>query len=386
MARRVKAAVCRSFGQPLAIEEIEVAAPRAGEIGVRLAACAICQSDIHYVEGAWGGELPAVYGHEAAGVVDELGPGVESFAVGDHVVVTLIRSCGSCDPCSRGATVHCEAPFDLGGPGPLSTPDGKEIVQGLRTGAFAERVVVDQSQAVVIPAAIPLDSAALLACGVITGYGAVANTAQVEPGSSVVVIGTGGVGLNAVQGAALAGARAVVAVDLSDAKLEAATTLGATHTVNPEREDVAGAVSALTGGRGADYVLVTVGAQSAVEQGPRLLRRAGTMVIVGMPASGVTATIDPGAIANEGQRILGSKMGSARIAVDVPRLVELYQQGRLKLDELISNRYPLEEINDAIASAQGGEAIRNVIVFGSGSGHPQPARASQRASGEDGSL
>jgi Zn-dependent alcohol dehydrogenase len=361
--RRVRAAVCRAFGQPLVVEEIEIAAPKAGEIGVRLAACAICQSDIHYADGAWGGDLPAVYGHEAAGVVEGLGPGVEGFAAGDHVVVTLIRSCGSCTPCSRGETVHCAATFGGDRPGPLTTLDGQAIVQGLRTGAFAERVVVDHSQAVVIPTAIPLDSAALLACGVITGYGAVINTAQVEPGSSVVVIGTGGVGLNAVQGAALAGARTIIAVDLSDAKLEAAKALGATHTVNPEREDVVGVVRGLTDGCAADYVLVTVGAKAAVEQGPDLLRRGGTMVIVGIPASGVLATIDPGAIANDGQRILGSKMGSARIAVDVPRLVELYEEGSLKLDELISGRYALEEINEAIASARSGEALRNVIVF-----------------------
>jgi Zn-dependent alcohol dehydrogenase len=369
--RRVKAAVCRTFGQPLVIEEIQIAAPRAGEIGVRLAACAICQSDIHYLEGAWGGDLPAVYGHEAAGVVDEVGADVEGFAIGDHVVVTLIRSCGSCPHCTRGDTVHCEATFGPDGPGPLSTVDGEEIVQGLHTGAFAERVVVHNSQAVVIPAEIPLHSASLLACSVITGFGAVVNTAQMEPGCTVVVIGTGGVGLNTVQGAAHSGARTVIAVDLSDAKLEAARTLGATHTVNPGREDVVGMIQALTDGRGADYVLVTVGAKAAVEQGPALLRRGGTIVIVGMPASGVTATIDPGAIAHSGQRILGSKMGSTRIAVDVPRLVELYREGTLKLDELISGRYPLEEINDAIASAQAGEAFRNVIVFGPGVDGPR---------------
>lgn len=366
--RRVKAAVCRSFGQPLVIEEIQIAAPKAGEIGVRLAACAICQSDIHYAQGAWGGKLPAVYGHEAAGVVEELGPGADGFALGDHVVVTLIRSCGSCAACARGEAVHCEGTFGLDGPSPLSTLDGEEIVQGMRTGAFAERVVVDQSQAVVIPAAITLEAAALLACGVITGYGAVVNTARVTPGSAVVVIGTGGVGLNAVQAAALAGASAVVAVDLSDTKLEAARRFGATHTANPGRDDVGGIVARLTDGRGADYVLVTVGATAAVEQGPALLRRGGTMVIVGMPPSGITAAIDPGAIADNGQRILGSKMGSARLAVDVPRLVELYGEGTLKLDELISGRYPLDGINDAIASAQGGEALRNVIVFGAGRG------------------
>ena len=355
--------MCHGFGEPLQIEEVELAAPGAGELRVRLAACAICQSDLHYLQGAWGGRLPAVYGHEAAGVVAEIGPGVAGLAVGDHVVVTLIRSCGTCPSCTHGEPALCSTTFPLDEPGPLTALDGSAITQGLRTGAFAEEVVVDASQAVVIPVEIPLDSASLLACGVITGFGAVVNTAAVTPGASVVVIGTGGVGLNAVQGAVFAGATTIVAVDLSAAKLETAACFGATHTVDSGREDVVAAVSALTGGHGADYVIVTVGASGVVEQGRLALRRGGTMVIVGMPAAGVTASIDPGAIANDGQRILGSKMGSARVAVDIPNLVGLYRDGRLKLDELISGRYPLTRINDALAASADGTAIRNVIVF-----------------------
>lgn len=358
----VRAAVCHVFGEPLVIEEIEIAAPGPGELRVALTACAICQSDIHYLGGAWGGTLPAVYGHEAAGIVAEVGAGVERFAAGDHVVVTLIRSCGTCDTCSRGEPALCETRFPLDERSPLTTRDGSPIAQGLRTGAFAEQVVVDASQAVVIPGEIPLDRAALLACGVITGFGAAVNTAQVRPGSCVVVIGTGGVGLNAVQGAVFARAAIVLAVDPAAPKREAAKAFGATHTVDPTAEDVEELVAALTGGRGADYVIVTVGAPQAFEQGPLLLRRGGTMVIVGMPAAG-TASIDPGTLANEGQRILGSKMGSSRVAVDIPNLVALYLEGRLLLDELISSRYPLEQINEAIASVSNGTTIRNVIVF-----------------------
>ena len=359
----MRAAVCRAFGAPLVLEDVHLAAPNRDELRVRLGACAICQSDLHYLEGVWGGSLPAVFGHEAAGVVVEVGPGVEGVAIGDHVVVTLIRSCGSCSPCAHGEPALCDASFALDEPGPLTDTDGRPIAQGLRTGAFAEEVVVHASQAVRIPQELPLDRAALLACGVITGFGAVVNTARVEPGASVVVIGTGGVGLNAVQGAVHAGATPVVAIDLSDAKLATARTFGATHTVKAGSEDADAAVLALTGGRGADYVIVTVGAPTAVEQGAQLLRKAGTMVIVGMPASGMLATIDPGTIANEGQRILGSKMGSARIDRDIPKLVALYEDGRLKLDELISARYPFSQINDAIAASSGGAAIRNVIVF-----------------------
>ena len=358
----MRAAVCRAFGEPLVIEDVRLAAPDRGEVRVRLAACAICQSDLHYLGGAWGGSLPAVFGHEAAGVVVEVGAEVEGVLVGDNVVVTLIRSCGTCASCAHGEPAFCDATFALDEAGPLTDAGGSPIAQGLRTGAFAEEVVVDASQVVDIPPELPFDRAALLACGVITGFGAVVNTARVEPGATVVVIGTGGVGLNAVQGAVHARAATIVAIDVSDVKLATARAFGATHAVNPPTEDAVAAVFALTGGRGADYVIVTVGAGGAVEQGALLLRRAGTMVIVGMPASGV-ATIDPGTIANDGQRILGSKMGSTRIEVDIPKLVALYQEGRLKLDELISARYPFAQINEAIADASGSSAIRNVIVF-----------------------
>jgi Zn-dependent alcohol dehydrogenase len=225
-------------------------------------------------------------------------------------------------------------------------------VQGLRTGAFAEAVVVDASQVVAIPPSIPLDSASLLACGVITGFGAVVNTAGLRPGATAVVIGAGGVGLNAVQGAAISGARTVIALDLVEAKLAAAREFGATDTVNAGDPDAAAAVRRLTGGRAADYVFVTVGARS------------GAIVLVGMPASGVTVPVDPGDIAHHNLRVLGSKMGGAHIQADIPKLVALYQQGRLKLDELISGRYPLAKINEAFASTRSGEALRNVIVFG----------------------
>ena len=359
----MKAAVCRAFGEPLVIEDISIADPQAGEIRVKIAACAICHSDILFAEGAWGGDLPAVYGHEAAGVVETVGEGVSNVAPGDHVVVTLIRSCGHCHYCAQGVPVACEATFPLDRNSPLRTGEGSAVVHGLRTGAFAEYAVVDASQAVAVPKDLSFESASLLACGVITGLGAVVNTAQVPPGSSVVVIGTGGVGLNSVQGAALCGATTIIAVDLSDDKLEVAKQFGATDTINPAGRDLAAEVRALTGGRGADYVFVTVGAKPAFDQSYGLMARTGAVVLVGMPANGVMSEIDPGTIANESQRILGSKMGSARIQIDIPNLVTLYQQGRLKLDELVSGRYPIEDINEAFAGVKRGEALRNVIVF-----------------------
>lgn len=359
----VKAAVCHAFGKPLAIEEVGLAAPGPGEILVDVKACAICHSDILYAEGAWGGGLPAVYGHEAAGVVSRVGAGVTSLAPGDHVVVTLIRSCGHCHYCRQGSRVMCEEVFPLDRDSPLTGADGRAYVQSMRTGAFAEKVVVHESQAVSVPRDLDFAPASLLACGVITGFGAVVNTARVRPGQSVAVVGCGGVGLNSVQAAALAGASIVVAIDLADDKLAAARRFGATDAFNPAATDAASEIMALTGGRGVDFVLVTVGARPAFDSAFSYLTRNGTVVIVGMPPSGVTASYDPGTLAAWNQRILGSKMGEADIARDIPLLIGHYRAGRLKLDELVSGRYLLEDINEAIAAAKAGKALRNVIVF-----------------------
>jgi len=360
---KTKAAVCRAFGAPLSIETVELAEPGPGEALIRTAACAICHSDVFYIDGAWGGELPAVYGHEAAGVVEAVGAGVTRLKVGDHVVATLIRNCGFCPACAEGAPVFCEEVFPLDRSTPLHDGAGEPIVHGLRTGAFAEHILVDQSQAVPIPKDIPLDSAALIACGVLTGLGAVVNTAGVKAGSSVVVIGCGGVGLNSIQGARLAGASPIIAIDVEPLKLAAAREFGATETINARSENVVERATALNGGRKADWVFVSVGVKGAAEQGISLMKRNGATVLVGMPPSGVTATIDPGWLAADGQSILGSKMGSARPAIDVPKIVELYREGRLKLDPLISGRYRLESINEALASSRSGAAVRNVIVF-----------------------
>ena len=361
----MKAAVCHAFGEPLRVEEVELRRPGLGEVSVRLAACAVCHSDIAFMQGAWGGELPAVYGHEAAGVVEEVGEGVRAVDPGDHVVVTLVRSCGRCAQCLRGQPTLCEElwEFPLSKSSPLTAADGSSIHQGIRTGAFAERVTVDASQIVRIPDDVSLEAASLLACGVVTGVGAVVNTARVEVGSTVVVFGTGGVGLNVIQGAVLAGAHLIVAVDLLDSKLEAAVRFGATHTLNPARDDVVAEVLRFTGGRGADYAFDASAAVAAIEQGATLVRRGGTLVLVGLPPTGTRVTFDPVAIADGALRILGSKMGSVRPQLDIPELVALYRQGRLKLGQLISGRYPLGQINEAVASADRGEALRPVITF-----------------------
>ncbi len=358
----MKAAVCRAFGAPLTIEDLSLASPKSGEVSVAIKACAICHSDLTYIDGGWGGELPAVFGHEASGIVREVGDGVTDFAAGDRVVVTLIRSCGTCHSCAQGAQVACETSFPLDAQSPLSA-GGETIKHGLRTGAFAEQAVVHQSQIAKIDDDIGFDVASLLACGVITGFGAVVNTAQVPVGATVAVIGLGGVGMNCIQGAAVAGASKIVGLDIAANKLTLAKEFGATHAVDASTGDVAEQVKAATDGRGADYVFVSVGIKRAIESAPDMLAPLGSMVIVGMPPSGVMTEIDPCNLASYSQKILGSKMGSARIRVDIPYLMGLYRDGRLKLDELISGRFALDEINDAIAGVKRGDVLRNVVMF-----------------------
>ena len=360
----MKAAVCYEFRKSLTIEELELDPPKKGEVKVHLAATAICHSDLHALRGEGSAHVPFVAGHEAAGLVEEVGESVSLTKPGDRVVVCLMRSCGRCFYCTLGFPHLCEGDFALNKESRLRNKRGEVVNQGMRTAAFAEYCIVDQSQVVRVPENMPLDRASLLACGVITGLGAVINTAQVETGSSVVVIGTGGVGLNAVQGAALAGAHPIIAIDLLDNKLKAARAFGATHTMNAvEREATEKAVKELTSGRGADYVFVTVGSAAAVAQALSLTRKRGSVIIVGMPAPGATASFQVNPFVRGEQRIIGSFMGSTRVGLSVPRLIDLYQHGRLKLDELITGRYPLERINEAIEAVEKGQALRNVIVF-----------------------
>lgn len=361
--KTIKAAVCHSYGAPLVIEDIHLAPPRMGEVEVTLDAVAICHSDISFAEGAWGGPLPAVYGHEAAGVITEVGDGVFGFSEGDSVVVTLIRSCGSCPSCAGGKPTICQTPYDGINNGPLKTAEGGPLMQAMACGAFAEKVVVDQRQIVKIPKSLSKEAAALISCGVITGVGAAVNAAQLRAGQDVVVIGAGGVGLNAIQGARIAGARRIVAVDMNEEKLEIAKEFGATDGVLGTLKAPWKAAFKALGGKGADVVLVTVGAIPAYEQALRYLGYGGKVVMIGMPHSGQKATYEPVIMAAIGQGMIGSKMGDVVIQRDIPWMVDLYEQGRLKLDELISGRWSLDQINEAIADTKTGSAKRNVILF-----------------------
>lgn len=360
---RITAAVCTEFGAPLEMMDLTLRAPQAGEIEVTLDAVAICHSDILFAKGAWGGMLPAVFGHEAAGRVTGLGDGVRGLSIGDKVVVTLIRACGHCLSCATGQPTICETPRD--GLGVLSLSDGRDVVQSMATGGFAEKVVVHQSQVVALPDAIPSDLACLLACGVITGVGAAVHSGDLRAGEDVVVIGAGGVGLNAIQGAALAGARRIVAVDLNEQKLEDARAFGATDTVLASTAKPWNAATQALG-RKADLVLVSVGAIPAYEDAMRYIGNGGRMVMVGMPHTGAKASYEPVMVAATGQRMIGSKMGDAVIARDIPWLADLFLQGRLKLEELVSRRWSFDQINEAIADTKAGNARRNVIVFGDG--------------------
>jgi len=358
----IKAAVCREFGSPLVIEQVQLAPPGRGEVEVTLEACAICHSDLSFMDGGWGGTLPAVYGHEAAGRISATGDGVAGCAVGDAVLVTLIRSCGSCTPCASGKPAYCGTPYNRDA-GPLTAADGGVMQHGLACGAFAEKVVVDQSQIATIPNDMPMDAASLLSCGVITGMGAVINTAQVRPGQNVVVIGAGGVGLNSIQGAAIAGAARIIAMDVLEEKLEVAKEFGATDGVLATSEKPWKQVAKITGGRMADAVFVTVGAIPAFEQALRYLGAGGVVYIVGMPHSGDMASYEPVILGALGQGMQGTKMGDTVLKRDIPWMVDLYQQGRLKLDALISGRWSLDQINEAIADTRSGAARRNVIMF-----------------------
>ncbi len=359
----MKAAVCRDFGKPLVIEEIQLSNPGKNDVCVKLKACSICHSDVSFADGIWGGQLPAVYGHEGAGVVEAIGDGVKDYAVGDHVIVTLIRHCGDCHYCSDDVEVLCEGDFDLSKSAPIYNHSGETLEQAMNCGAFAEEVLVHESQLQKVPKDMPFDVASLLACGVITGYGAVTHASNLRQGQHAIVIGCGGVGLNSVQGASLKGAASVIAMDLEQDKRALAKSFGATHGIDPRDKDAVDQVMAITDGRGADVVFVTVGAKSAIDSAQNFITKNGTIVIVGMPSSDTRGDYDPGTMAAWGQRIIGTKMGNSVIANDIPQLLELYAKGEYKLDELISGRFKLEEINQAMDEVRSGKAIKNIVVF-----------------------
>lgn len=360
----MKAAVCYEFGKPLVIEDVTLESPQEGEVMVRVKATAICHSDVHCTNGDLPGPIPGIPGHETAGYVESVGPNVASVKPGDLVMVTTVTSgCGQCYFCTVGLRHLCERsrprPFHHRNKSgqPLGSMAGP--VAGL-----AEYTVVSERQLAVIPSDFPVDRAALLSCGVLTGYGAVFNRAQVKPLSSVAVIGAGGVGLNAIQAASIAGAHPVIAVDVLDSKLDTAVKFGATHVLNSAMEpDAIKAIKQMTADRGADYVFITVGSADAVRQGLLMAAPRGMAVMIGLVPIKDKISFSTFDFIG-GERVLtGCGGGSPRLSIDVPRLVELYRQGRLRLDELISGHYPLEEVNTAMDLMARNKALRNVIMF-----------------------
>ena len=359
----MKAAICYEFGKPLNIEDVVLDPPGKGQVKIKVAATAVCHSDIHDIKGELPGALPFVGGHETAGYVDELGEGITTVKKGDPVVVSLMKSCGKCYYCITGMPHLCQNMMTPPKAPTLRTTKGTALIQKGNIGGFAEYVLVDESQLIKMPPEMPLDRACLLACGVSTGFGGVVNRAQVKPFNSVVVMGTGGVGINAIQGAAYSGAYPIIAVDVLDEKLKTAMTFGATHTINATRPDAIEAARKLAAGRGADYVFVTVGSIAAIKQGFAMSGPRGKTVIIGLPPVKDTLTFSPLELIISERTLTGGFMGSANLQIDIPRLVTLYQRGILKLDQLVSGRYPLSKINEAIASSEKGEALRNVIIF-----------------------
>jgi S-(hydroxymethyl)glutathione dehydrogenase/alcohol dehydrogenase len=359
----MRAAVLPTVPSMLEIEEVVVDKPGPREVLVRTVAAGLCHSDLHFMEGKYACNTPTIPGHEAAGIVEAVGEDVTEFRPGDHVIGCLSIFCGHCEYCLSGRPVLCTRQGlerDADEP-PRLAWNGQPIHQFLRLSAFAEYMLVHENALVKIRDDMPLDRAALIGCAVTTGLGAVFNTAKVPPGSSVAVIGCGGVGLNAVQGAAIAGAGRIIAIDTMPWKLELAREFGATDLVDVTAGDPVAQVLDLTDG-GVEYAFEAIGLKIAAEQAFAMLRKGGTATIIGMIPEGQKIEL-PGSEFLDEKKIQGSNMGSNRFRIDMPRYVELYLSGRLKLDELVSRRIALEEINEGFAALRRGEVARSVVAF-----------------------
>lgn len=365
---KIKAALLTGPGQPFQIETLDLAEPRDGEVLVRLAASGVCHSDYHLVSGATQHPMPCVAGHEGAGVVEAVGAGVTRVQVGDHVALSWTPDCGDCFYCQNNRPNLCEtftAPIWAGvmlDGTPRLSWDGAPVYHYCGTAAYAEYTVVPQQSCVPIAKDVPLKVAALIGCAVATGVGAALYTAGVRAGETVVVYGAGGVGLNIVQGARLCGAKTIIAVDVNPAKAMLAQTFGATHFLQADADAVA-QIRALTDGRGADHVFESVGLPQLQEEALSATRPGGMLTLVGLAPMG-TGTNLPGAVITRTEKtIKGSYYGTVNPRRDFPLLLDLYQRGLLKLDELISREYPLESINEAYEAMLGGGVARGVIVF-----------------------
>jgi S-(hydroxymethyl)glutathione dehydrogenase/alcohol dehydrogenase len=363
---KIKAAVLYEANTPLVVETLDLDDPKDGEVLVRLVSAGVCHSDYHVMKGEWKTPLPMVLGHEAAGVVEKVGPGVTLSRPGDHVILNFRPNCGWCRYCTIGRPVLCNGAdterwmmFDGT---PRLHKGGQDIFHFARTASFAEYAVVPQSGAVPVREDMPLDKACLIGCSVMTGVGAVINTARVEPGSSVMVIGCGGVGLNVIQGARLAGAARIIAVDVLENKLAYAREFGATDIIDASHGDTAARVRDMTDG-GVDYAFEAIGNSKTILQAYESTCRGGVTTVVGMAAEDDAVTINALSLPRTEKTIMGSYYGSARPWVDLPRMVDLYLSGQLQVDSLISRTYPLDDINIAYDALGKGEVARSILLY-----------------------
>jgi S-(hydroxymethyl)glutathione dehydrogenase / alcohol dehydrogenase len=366
---RTKAAVLFEVGQKLEIRDVEVMPPRAGEVLVHMAAGGVCHSDLHVMTGHLYAPLPAILGHEGSGIVEDVGRGVTSVRPGDHVIPLWRLSCGECEYCTGGRPALCPTGTEIRMTGRL--PDGTtrfalgntELKHFAGVSSFSEYSVIPEKALLKIPDDLPLDLAALLGCAVVTGVGAVLNAAQVRAGTSVAVFGAGGIGLNVIQGAALAGAEKIIAVDLVESKLDYARKFGATHTVNASSRNPVEQIRALTGGRGVDYAFEAIGVPTVMRQAYDTLAKRGMAVLIGVTPMTTEVSVPVMSLVYEERVLTGSVYGSSRPRVDIPRLIGLYRAGKLKLNELLTRTYPFEQINQAYEALERGEVARSVVTF-----------------------
>jgi S-(hydroxymethyl)glutathione dehydrogenase / alcohol dehydrogenase len=356
----MRAAVLRTSPGDLSIEEIGVSALAPREVLVRTVAAGLCHSDLHFIEGIYPHPTPAVMGHESAGIVEAVGDQVTYLQPGDHVITCLSMFCGQCEFCLTGKTYLCRS-RDTRRPDRLSIDDGETAAQFAALGSFAEQMCVHENACVKIREDMPLDVAALIGCGVMTGIGAAWNTARVRPGDTVAVIGCGGIGLNVIQGAYVAGAGRVIAVDRLADKLELARSFGATDVVDASDGSAVGEVIELTGG-GVQHAFEAIGLRATAEDAFAMLRGDGTAYVIGMVPPTERVSLPAVDFLSE-KGIRGAMMGSNRFRVDMPRIIDLYLQGRIKLDELVSSRISLDQINEGFGELKSGQIARNVIVF-----------------------
>jgi alcohol dehydrogenase len=373
---KIRAAVLNRMGvkppyaetKPLAIQTLELDPPGRGEVLVKIGAAGLCHSDLSVINGDRPRPTPMALGHEAAGVIEALGEDVTDLAIGDHVVMVFMPSCGHCMPCAEGRPALCEPGAVANGAGTLLSGarrlhcDGVDVNHHLGVSAFAEYAVMSRRSVIKIDPALPLHEAALFGCAVLTGVGAVVNTARLQPGQTAAVIGLGGVGLASVLGAIASGARQIVAIDLADDKLGLARQLGATDTVNARAEDAAEQIRAVTGG-GVDVAFEMAGSARAMELAYKITRRGGKTVTAGLPPPNATLALPLVNLVAEERTVMGSYIGSCVPTRDIPRYVGLYQRGRLPVDRLMSGKLTLDEINEGFDRLHEGKAVRQVIVF-----------------------